>query len=269
MDSTPRLPDAGSSLTFDAYIGIDYSGAETPTSRLKGLQVYDALGGPPQRVIPHPEAGKAHWKWSRGEVAQHLIILAWGGIRFLAGIDHGFSFPFSYFQRYGLTRWDDFLDDFVRHWPTDEPNTYVDFIRDRGTERMGWPNEFRLCERWTSSAKSVFHFDCQGQVAKSTHAGIPWLRHMRRAMGDRIHFWPFDGWDIPAGKSVIAEVYPSILRNRYDREGRSVDEQDAYSVARWLRETCEGGFLERYLDPPLTEAERETAMLEGWILGIG
>ena len=26
------------------------------------------------------------------------------------------------------------------------------------------------------SAKSVFHFDVQGSVAKSTHAGIPWLR---------------------------------------------------------------------------------------------
>jgi hypothetical protein len=27
-------------MNFDCYIGIDYSGAETPTSRLKGLQVY-------------------------------------------------------------------------------------------------------------------------------------------------------------------------------------------------------------------------------------
>ena len=133
---------------------------------------------------------------------------------------------------------------------------------------MGWPNEFRLCERWTSSAKSVFHFDCQGQVAKSTHAGIPWLLHLRQTIGDRVHFWPFDGWDVPEGKSVIAEVYPSVLRNRYDREGRTVDEQDAYSVARWLRETCERGVLERYLHPPLTDEEREVAELEGWILGV-
>ena len=49
---------------------------------------------------------------------------------------------------------------------------------------------------------------------------------------------------------MIAEVGPSILRNRYEREGRTVDEQDAYSVARWLRETCERGLLARYLDPP-------------------
>jgi len=67
---------------------------------------------------------------------------------------------------------------------------------------------------------------------------------------------------------VIAEVYPSILRNRYPREGRTPDEHDAYSVARWLMETCERGHLGRYLNPPLTDKEREVAELEGWILGI-
>jgi len=134
---------------------------------------------------------------------------------------------------------------------------------------MGWPNEFRLCERWTSSARSVFDFRAgPGMVAKSTHAGIPWLWHIREEVGDRVHFWPFDGWGIPAGKSAIVEVYPSIFRGRYDREDRSADQQDAYATARWLRETCERGFLHHYLDPPLTGEERRTAELEGWILGI-
>ena len=152
--------------------------------------------------------------------------------------------------------------------PTHEPHLYVDFIRDRRPPRTGESNELRLCEQWTSSAKSVFKFDVQGQVAKSTHAGIPWLWRIRKEVGDRVHFWPFDGWEIREGKSVIAEVYPSIFRNRYDREGRTPDEHDAYSVARWLKETCERGFLGRYLAPPLTEEERQAACLEGWILGI-
>lgn len=253
---------------FDSYIGIDYSGAETPTSRLKGLQAYWAEGGLPQRVIPSPEPGKAHWKWSRREIAEWLIDLAWAEKRFIVGIDHGFSLPVGYFERYNLSSWDAFLDDFVQHWPTHEPGMYVDFVRDAKPTRVGKADEYRLCERWTSSAKSVFQFDVQGQVAKSTHAGIPWLWHIRERLGDLIHFWPFDGWDVPDGKSVIAEVYPSILRNRYGRDDRTVDEQDAYAVARWLRETCERGVLGRYLHPPLTEEEREVAGLEGWILGI-
>jgi hypothetical protein len=47
-------------------------------------------------------------------------------------------------------------------------------------------------------------------VAKSTHAGIPWLRYIRERLGKRVHFWPFDGWDIPAGPSAVVEVYPAL-----------------------------------------------------------
>jgi hypothetical protein len=59
----------------------------------------------------------------------------------LIGIDHGFSFPIGYFDKHGLKHnWPTFLDDFQRHWPTDEDNTYVDFVRDgmvgNGAARM-------------------------------------------------------------------------------------------------------------------------------------
>ena len=40
---------------FARYIGIDYSGAETPTASLKGLRVYLAEGyAPPAEVLPSP-----------------------------------------------------------------------------------------------------------------------------------------------------------------------------------------------------------------------
>lgn len=255
-------------MEFDLYIGIDYSGAEKPTSRLKGLQVYAAMDGMPKRV-PAPAAPEGrHWNWCRMEIAEWLVEHARSDTRFIAGLDHGFSFPQSYFKRYGLTSWDEFLSDFVEHWPTHQPGVSVESLREANRDHTGEPDEFRLCERWTSSAKSVFRFDVQGQVAKSTHAGMPWLWHTRNEVGDRVHFWPFDGWEIPAGRSVIAEVYPSVFRNRYRRDDRTSDEQDAYSTARWLKETCENGFLARYLSPPLTDQERRVAELEGWILGV-
>ena len=256
-------------MTFDMYVGIDYSGAAAPESRSKTLQVYAATDGLPERVIAVPKDGKRHWNWCRKGIAQYLIDLISAETTFIAGIDHAFSFPVSYFERYDLTSWGEFLTDFVEHWPTHKPYTYVDFIRDEATAHMGWPNEFRLCERWTSSARSVFDFGPgPGIVAKSTHAGIPWLGHIREEVGDRVHFWPFDSWEIPAGKSAIVEVYPSIFKRRYPRNDRTADEQDAYATARWLRETCERGFLDHYLDPPLTGEERRTAEIEGWILGI-
>lgn len=135
--------------------------------------------------------------------------------------------------------------------------------------RTGTNGEFRLCEEWTSSAKSVFQFDVQGQVAKSTHAGLPWLQHLRTELGTSLRVWPFDGWQLDTGSAVLVEVYPSLFRRRYPREGRTVDEQDAYAVARWLAETSANGFLSHYFQPPLTKEQRARALREGWILGVG
>ncbi len=261
-----------STTKFDLHVGIDYSGRETPKSRTPALQVYASSDGElPQRISSPASTGRIHRNWCRQEVAEWLMEQAQQNIHFIAGIDHGFSFPHDYFQRYGLQSWPEFLDDFCEHWPTDQEHTYVDFIRRRkggGPDRTGSNRDLRLTEKWTSSAKSVFQFDVQGSVAKSTHAGLPWLRRIKHEVGDRVHAWPLDGWQVPCSKSVVAESYPSIFRKRYAREGRSADQQDAYSIARWLMEADERGFLDRYLAPPLTEQERIVANLEGWILGI-
>lgn len=259
-------------MIFDLCIGIDYSGAKTPITRSSALQVYAADNGAlPQPVASPSATDRAMRHWCRKEIAGWLIEQARADRRFIAGIDHGFSFPISYFQRYQLRSWHDFLSDFCRHWPTDRDDVQVDAIRNQSggqLPRTGAGKELRLTEQWSSSAKSVFQFDMQGSVAKSTHTGIPWLQRIGQEVGDRLHFWPFDGWSVPPGKSVIAEVYPSIFRNRYPREDRSCDQQDAYAVARWLSETVDRGFLDRYFAPPLTDQEQATANLEGWILGI-
>jgi len=68
----------------------------------------------------------------------------------LVGIDHGFSFPLQYFEKHGLPLdWPAFLDDFQRHWPTDE-DIYVDFVRDgsvgNGAARSGNPRWRRVTE---------------------------------------------------------------------------------------------------------------------------
>jgi hypothetical protein len=52
-----------------------------------------------------------------------------------------------------------------------------------GAARTGNARWRRLTEERAGGAKSVFHFDVQGSVAKSTHAGIPWLRFIRQRLG--------------------------------------------------------------------------------------
>ena len=256
--------------TFARYVGIDYSGAETPTASLKGLRIYTAdRVSPPVEVSPPPSARKY---WTRRGVAEWLVERLAEDAPTLVGIDHGFSFPIRYFETHGLKPdWPNFLDDFQRHWPTDR-DIYVDFVRDglvgNGAERMGSARWRRLTEERARGAKSVFHFDVQGAVAKSTHAGIPWLRFIRQQLGARVHFWPFDGWDIPDGRSAIVEVYPALWGRGFNREERTGDQHDAYSIAAWLRRADQDGSLTRFFNPTLKMAERALAEVEGWILGV-
>lgn len=256
---------------FKKFIGIDYSGAETPTSSLKGLRVYAAERTTAPIEVPPPPGPR--WYWTRRGIAEWLRegLAEWGPT--LVGIDHAFSFPLQYFKAHELDRsWRTFLDDFVAHWPTDDDHTYVDFVRDGvcgdGGARSGSSRWRRLTEKRAGAAKSVFHFDVPGSVAKSTHAGLPWLRYLRMHGGDRVHFWPFDGWTVPVGSSVVAEVYPALWSRGFPRENRTGDQHDAWSVAEWMRRADISGSLEACFHPPMSAAERAVASIEGWILGV-
>jgi len=255
---------------FKRYIGIDYSGAETADSSLKGLRVYLAeIDGEPREVQPPPGPRKY---WTRRGIAEWLRDTLAQEVPTLVGIDHGFSFPLRYFEVHHLPPdWPSFLDDFQRHWPTDEPHTYVDFVRcgsvGNGEARTGEPRWRRICEE-RCRAKSVFHFDVQGSVAKSTHAGIPWLRFLRRQLGERVHFWPFDGWQISPGRSAIVEAYPALYKHSFAPEDRSPDQHDAYSIVAWMQQADQNEQLTGFLNPNLPPAMRGEAEVEGWILGV-
>jgi len=75
---------------FERYIGIDYSGAATPNSSLKGLRVYVVgAGGEAQEVWPPPSTRKY---WSRQGIAHWLLDQLSDNTPTLVGIDHGFLF---------------------------------------------------------------------------------------------------------------------------------------------------------------------------------
>jgi hypothetical protein len=256
---------------FARYIGIDYSGAETPTSGLKGLRIYLAEGDErPIEVQPPPSPRKY---WTRKGIAEWLVERLAENKPTLVGIDHGFSFPLRYFDTHSLLPdWSGFLDDFERHWPTSEDEVWVRDVLNgavgASAARMGDRTWLRETERRTKSAKSVFNFaQKQGCVAYSTHAGIPWLRFIRQRLGDCVHFWPFDGWDIPAGRSAIAEVYPALWSRDFPRDDRTNDQHDAFSIAAWLSRADRDGTLGGFPRPELSPLERTLAQVEGWILG--
>jgi hypothetical protein len=109
---------------FNRYIGIDYSGAETADSSCKGIRVFMAEGANERVQVPPPPSPRRYWtrrglaEWLREELDRDISTLV--------GIDHAFSFPLAYFEKYRLSSdWHDFLVDFQKHWPTDASHTYV------------------------------------------------------------------------------------------------------------------------------------------------
>lgn len=228
------------------------------------------LEADPVEIIPPPSPRRY---WTRHGIAAWLEDRLMESTLTLVGIDHGFSFPLAYFEKHKLSGdWDEFLDDFHLHWPTDGDNTYVDFVREgtcgAGAQRTGSARWRRLTESRAGGAKSVFHFDVPGSVAKSTHAGLPWLRHIRRRVGCSAHFWPFDGWGIPPGSSAVAEVYPALWSRAFPTQGRDSHQQDAYAVAAWMRQGDRDGWLPDFFSPELAYEKQRQGRIEGWILGV-
>ena len=178
---------------FTRMIGIDYSGAETPTASLKGLRVYTADGDRLPAEVPPPPSPRKYW--TRKGIAKWLVEWLAEDVPTLAGIDHGFSFPLRYFEAHRLLpKWSRFLDDFQRHWPTDEDHTYVQFVRDGihgNGARMGnarWRREIGL---------SLGRARIGGEIHPRRHSLATFYPSAPRH--PHVHFWPFDGWDIQAG----------------------------------------------------------------------
>jgi hypothetical protein len=247
---------------FDLYIGVRYSGRKAPKERIDDLLVFAARGDhEPYRELNRDDT---EGRFSRQELAEWLLGRLLEDERVIIGLDHSFSFPQTYMHRHGLESWPDFLRDFEEHWPTHQLSV-KDLLP--GLLRLGDPDEQRLTGRWTAFPRSPFQFDLQDNAARATHAGLPWLSYLRRA-GDRVHFWPFDGFVVPSGKSVVTEVRPARLKYRYTREGLERQEQEAFAIAAWLQDRDRLELLRPYFSPPLSEAEQKRAQLEGWILGV-
>jgi len=100
--------------------------------------------------------------------------------------------------------------------------------------------------------KSVFHFDAQGSVGKSTHTELPWLRYIRRRLGDS-GTASISG-RLRAGISqpddlLIAEVYPALWNRAFAKEDCKGDQHDAFCIATWLSRADRDATLPPFSSP--------------------
>ena len=249
--------------SFGRYVGIDYSGQGKPTNAYAALQVYIATEGNPPTKQQRPDKNV---NWSRKSLAEWLLKILAEPTPTIVSIDHAFSLPIRFLDSHGIGNWEQFLAEFCKHWPTDKQE--VKSLRERN-QFLGNPNMTRLTDCRAPNAKNVFRFGFNGEVATSTHAGIPWLRLLRDELGNQIHFWPFDGFVPAPGRSVVAEVYPSLFRESYKcPNGLTGDQCDAWMVCSWLRDNDQSGRLSEYLALPLSPDDSATVQIEGWMLGL-
>lgn len=85
-------------------------------------------------------------------------------------------------------------------------------------------------------------------------------------LGPRTTCWRVE--DIPAGRSAIVETCPALWNKRFPSGSRTAEEQNAYAVSAWLRQSDLTGDLPKFLKPSLLPAERAVAEIEGWMIGV-
>ena len=140
------------------------------------------------------------------------------------------------------------------------------------------PPDHRIADRLAQGAKTVWQLAYAGSVGSQVLLGLPALK---RLVGDpRIRgqaaVWPFEtGLSVPDAPVVIAEIYPSLLRQEI-RERRRQDEILDAAQVRVNAQAFAGLDQQRPAGAVVRgtsgshAGERETIETEeAWILGLG
>ena len=140
------------------------------------------------------------------------------------------------------------------------------------------PAERRICDHRAVGAKTVWQLAYAGSVGSQMLLGLPALKRLAgdpRVAG-RAAIWPFEtGLRTPDAPAVIAEVYPSLLRNEVRARQRDDEILDSAQVRvnaeAFARLDAGGGLASLFAGAPfLSPAERRIVESEeAWILGLG
>ena len=146
------------------------------------------------------------------------------------------------------------------------------------TEHDHHPAERRICDIRAQGAKTVWQLAYAGSVGSQMLLGLPALKRLVAdpRIAGRAAIWPFEtGLQTPDAPAVIAEVYPSLLRNEVrarQSDGEILDSaQVRVNAEAFARLDAGGGLAPLFAGAPiLTPAERQIVESEeAWILGLG
>ena len=146
------------------------------------------------------------------------------------------------------------------------------------TEKACHPPERRIADRCAKGSKTVWQLAYTGSVGSQVLLGLPALKRLvaDSSIAGRAAVWPFQaGLRTPEAPAVIAEVYPSLLREQVGerrRDGEILDcAQVRVNAEAFARLDAGGGLAPPFGGAPwLTPVQRGVIETEeAWILGLG
>lgn len=284
-------------MSFDRFIGIDWSGARGPA--LRGIQVAVCEPG---RAAPKLVANTTG-AWRRSDLAQWLAAECGHGAP-LIGFDFSFTFPYcdrgAYFPEakgprdaMGLWRLIDAAcagEPEYYGGPFREAAPWADYFLSTGRrgaryQRRHKQTELACLAQGLGRPESVFKLIGPSQVGMGSLAGIRLLAWLKREV-PRLAVWPFD--ERRKAGPVVAETFPRAFLAHAVQERRKLrehaplaaalkvfgsapykgdlpsdDAADAIILAAGLR--ARHAEQQLWRPPAMTERIRRT---EGWIFGV-
>ena len=256
---------------------------------------------------------KAHYARTRHDALQHLAQTIGGeldaGRRVLAGFDFPFGYPAGVARhltgRASALALRDWFAERIRDGEDNANNRYdvaaainaaypglgpfwgrpstwdyptIPVKASARTHGNAHPAERRIADHRAMGAKTVWQLAYAGSVGSQMLLGLPALKRLATdpRIGGRAAIWPFEtGLRAPEAPAVIAEVYPSLLREEVRarrHEGEILDSaQVRVNADAFARLDAAGGLAPLFAGAPgLGAAERRLIEIEeAWILGLG
>ena len=305
-DATPTVP------LFHTHIVVDWSAQSSPSPKKPSKDaIWWAVARSDGGTVPAPRYARTRHEALEG-LAAFIADELDAGRRVLAGFDFPFGYPAGVAKHLtgeasalALWNWlaariDDKEDNGNNRYAVAAAinATYRDVVgpcwgrpatwdyptvpvkKSQRTCREPHPPERRTADLRAKGAKTVWQLAYAGSVGSQLLLGLPALKRLvadPRIRG-RAEVWPFEtGLRVPDAdvRAVIAEVYPSLLRNevRARREaGEILDRAQVHVNADAFARLDSGGGLAPLFEgaPDLTPGERRLIEAEeAWILGLG
>ncbi|WP_395647962.1 cobalamin biosynthesis protein CbiG [Terricaulis sp.] len=157
--------------------------------------------------------------------------------------------------------------------PARDEQTMLSAKRTREHTERDLP-EFRLAEAAIKGPSSIWKLYYQGSVGGQALTGLPVIKRLKDARGERARIWPFEtGWkplaasELDGVDAVFAEIYPSMFGAKAG-PGVVKDEAQVRAACERFAALDEKSQLGPLFGPAKDDPRRDVVEREeGWILG--